>query len=531
VPGIVQGRRITGPVPDPSLWREEPAAPATGPDAGAPAADAPADGRWEQETDWSGGFASNHFAEAWSGDDWSVDDPDPDYDQRYEADVEDFGNGLLADRLLDEPYEDDVVDGYGHDGYGETAYDAGLGDARNGYDGYDESGYGGPADGAPGAAPGTAAWPPAPGYGEMPGDGDLPPAVDPRDPLAAIGLDPTGAYDRYAASVAGPRTRRRLIWTSVAAAAAAAIVVPAVIVAKAPPSQVPIAYEVLPGAVPGELAKVKVSGWVDEGPNGEAPRVRVEVDGRSVTLATADGESRQRWEWRGPRDERGFGFTVDVGPGKHKVCVIHADADRAPQCTDVEVPGDPGPGAGPTPPTTAPGSTPAAPTPSDPAPETTTSSTTAPTVPPPDPAPSTTAPPVTRPAPTPVPVPPTMEAQMLGLVNAERAKAGLNPMSLCAPLSRAAQSYAQTMSNQKWFDHTGPDGSTLTSRTRAAGYSGSSLAENIARGHTSVTAVMQGWMASAGHRANIMNPKLTHLGVGWAAGNYWVQDFGSGGAC
>jgi uncharacterized protein YkwD len=122
---------------------------------------------------------------------------------------------------------------------------------------------------------------------------------------------------------------------------------------------------------------------------------------------------------------------------------------------------------------------------------------------------------------------------MLDLVNAERAKGGLAPVSLCPSLTRAAQAYADKMSAEHFFDHTSPDGSTMTSRTNAAGYRNwSALAENIGQGYGDVTAVMKGWMGSTGHRANIMNPKLQHIGVGWTrSGNYWVQDFGASGTC
>jgi hypothetical protein len=80
------------------------------------------------------------------------------------------------------------------------------------------------------------------------------------------------------------------------------------------------------------------------------------------------------------------------------------------------------------------------------------------------------------------------------------------------------------------FSHTGRDGSTPFSRMAAAGYRGTMMGENIARGFTSPAAVMNAWMNSPGHRANILNDGFTDLGVGIAgtgSGMCWVQNFGA----
>ena len=118
---------------------------------------------------------------------------------------------------------------------------------------------------------------------------------------------------------------------------------------------------------------------------------------------------------------------------------------------------------------------------------------------------------------------------MVGAVNAARGQAGLPPVERCASLDRAAQGYADTMAAHGWFEHTGPDGSTLTSRTTDAGYGYAALGENIAAGYTDVASVVQGWLDSEGHRAILLG-EYAHLGVG-RTGNYWVQDYGSGGTC
>ncbi len=86
------------------------------------------------------------------------------------------------------------------------------------------------------------------------------------------------------------------------------------------------------------------------------------------------------------------------------------------------------------------------------------------------------------------------------------------------------------------MSHTGSNGSSFVDRAHAAGYRGwSSLAENVAAGYRDVNSVMNGWMGSDGHRANLLAPSTQHLGVGRAAAAsgtlYWTQKFGSGGSC
>jgi uncharacterized protein YkwD len=278
----------------------------------------------------------------------------------------------------------------------------------------------------------------------------------------------------------------------------------------------------------GEGRRTHVSGWLDEAESGEKPSYRITVDGKEVQAGRADGERRNsRWPF-GPKGERRFDHWLGLTPGPHEVCVIPvrpkapAGTEAKPSfCRTITVPdrGDDKPGkpGGPTtPPTTA-------------GPTTTTTTTAAP----PTTGAPTTAPPApepTTPEPTTPPRPaPTWQAEMLDAVNDARAQAGLPPVAACANLDQAAQDYADTMAAAQWFDHTGPDGSTLTSRTNGAGYNGQALGENIAAGYPDVPAVMRGWMASEGHRANILGG-YAHLGVG-RTNNYWVQDFGSGGTC
>ncbi|HIK44888.1 MAG TPA: CAP domain-containing protein [Leptolyngbyaceae cyanobacterium M65_K2018_010] len=117
---------------------------------------------------------------------------------------------------------------------------------------------------------------------------------------------------------------------------------------------------------------------------------------------------------------------------------------------------------------------------------------------------------------------------LLNLVNVERQRAGLAPLVLSPQLTTAAQRHAQDMANTRRLSHTGSDGSTLRSRIDATGYRWTSIGENVAMGQSTPEAVMASWMASPGHRQNILNPNFTQLGLGYALGGgrpYWVQVF------
>lgn len=128
---------------------------------------------------------------------------------------------------------------------------------------------------------------------------------------------------------------------------------------------------------------------------------------------------------------------------------------------------------------------------------------------------------------------------MLAAINAARRDAGASDLSWCRALANNAQSYADVLRDWGQISHTGPDGSTLSSRLAASGYSGWNLAgENLASGQPDAVAVLNAWFDSAPHRANLLNPAYTHFGVGRADATvggrtvpYWVQVFGTGGTC
>ncbi|MET9256426.1 CAP domain-containing protein [Streptomyces sp. NPDC003717] len=123
------------------------------------------------------------------------------------------------------------------------------------------------------------------------------------------------------------------------------------------------------------------------------------------------------------------------------------------------------------------------------------------------------------------------EAQVLALVNQERSRAGCSPLTANGRLTTAADDYSDVMAASGVMSHTGPDGSTMAGRVEAAGYQWSALGENIARGQADAASVMNSWMNSPGHRANILNCSFKELGVGVHMGDggpWWTQDFGTG---
>ncbi|EGX60278.1 membrane-anchored protein [Streptomyces zinciresistens K42] len=119
-------------------------------------------------------------------------------------------------------------------------------------------------------------------------------------------------------------------------------------------------------------------------------------------------------------------------------------------------------------------------------------------------------------------------AEVLRLVNVERVQAGCSPVAANSGLSDLAQNFTEDMAKRGFFDHTDPDGASPWDRAAKAGVTGLA-AENIARGQADAAAVMQAWMNSPGHRANILNCDFKTLGVGVdlsAGGPWWTQNFG-----
>ncbi|MCF0097016.1 CAP domain-containing protein [Micromonospora sp. MH99] len=116
---------------------------------------------------------------------------------------------------------------------------------------------------------------------------------------------------------------------------------------------------------------------------------------------------------------------------------------------------------------------------------------------------------------------------VVDLVNAERAKAGCKALSVDDKLMTAAQRHSQDQADHQNMSHTGSDGSNTGVRLDRVGYAWRTYGENVAWNQKTPTAVMDAWMNSSGHRANILNCAFTEIGVGIASSNgpYWTQVF------
>ncbi len=107
------------------------------------------------------------------------------------------------------------------------------------------------------------------------------------------------------------------------------------------------------------------------------------------------------------------------------------------------------------------------------------------------------------------------------------------PLTWNAELAAAAEVHSRAMANGNFFDHKGSDGTTPGDRAELAGYSGGQVGENIAAALDSARKVVDGWLASPGHCANLMNPQFRDLGAAYAvdpksdAGIYWTALFGA----
>ena len=127
-----------------------------------------------------------------------------------------------------------------------------------------------------------------------------------------------------------------------------------------------------------------------------------------------------------------------------------------------------------------------------------------------------------------VPADPTAEAAVLALVNEARVDAGCGALTADPALAAVARAHSADMRDRDYFSHTSPEGLSPFDRAERAGID-YSRAENIAFGQADATAVMEAWLESPGHRANILDCELTKLGVGVAegpGGPWWTQLFG-----
>ena len=118
------------------------------------------------------------------------------------------------------------------------------------------------------------------------------------------------------------------------------------------------------------------------------------------------------------------------------------------------------------------------------------------------------------------------EKEVIRLVNAQRAKAGLGALKHNWQLSRVARFKSEDMSDRKYFSHTSPTYGSPFEMIKNFGISYKTVGENIAKGYADPNSVVDRWMNSSGHRANILNSEFKEIGVGYCPdGKYWTQMF------
>ena len=118
------------------------------------------------------------------------------------------------------------------------------------------------------------------------------------------------------------------------------------------------------------------------------------------------------------------------------------------------------------------------------------------------------------------------ETEVVRLVNEIRAKNGLKALTEDWELSRVARYKSQDMKDNRYFSHNSPVYGSPFDMIKNFGISYRTAGENIAKGQSTPQAVVNAWMNSSGHRANILNSSYTRIGVGYvASGRYWTQMF------
>ncbi|MBD5140329.1 MAG: hypothetical protein HDT25_02785 [Ruminococcus sp.] len=118
------------------------------------------------------------------------------------------------------------------------------------------------------------------------------------------------------------------------------------------------------------------------------------------------------------------------------------------------------------------------------------------------------------------------EKEVVDLVNEIRKEYGLSELTLNTELSAVARAKSQDMKDNQYFSHTSPTYGSPFDMMKTFGISYRTAGENIAMGYRTPEAVVDGWMNSEGHRANILNSSYKEIGVGYvSSGNYWTQMF------
>ncbi|WLR44373.1 CAP domain-containing protein [Bacillus carboniphilus] len=121
-----------------------------------------------------------------------------------------------------------------------------------------------------------------------------------------------------------------------------------------------------------------------------------------------------------------------------------------------------------------------------------------------------------------------IEEEVVELTNAQRQKVGLTSYQHDWELQRTARYKSCDMRDNGYFSHQSPVYGSPFEMMSSFGISYQTAGENIAKGQTSAQQVVNSWMNSSGHRANILSQKFTHIGVGYCSssqGGYWTQMF------
>lgn len=118
------------------------------------------------------------------------------------------------------------------------------------------------------------------------------------------------------------------------------------------------------------------------------------------------------------------------------------------------------------------------------------------------------------------------EQEVVRFVNKIRAENGLKPLTYNWQLSRVARYKSEDMRDNRYFSHISPTYGSPFQMIKNFGLTYRTAGENIAKGQTTPSGVVNAWMNSSGHRANILNPAFSEIGVGYASGgHYWTQMF------
>lgn len=126
----------------------------------------------------------------------------------------------------------------------------------------------------------------------------------------------------------------------------------------------------------------------------------------------------------------------------------------------------------------------------------------------------------------------TMETQVVNLINNHRKANGLPALKVNSKLNVAAHNHSLDMAQRGYFSHTSQDGRSPWTRIKNAGYSCSTMGENIAAGQRTAQQVFDAWKKSSGHNKNMLNRNFKSIGIGLVYmpgskyGYYWTTDFG-----